>query len=575
MSFTLSMSDCEAPLGAQLHGDDATVVGVSIDTRTLEPGMLYVAVRGERLDGHDYALEAAARGAAGLLAERLVEDCPLPQLVVPDTTAALGALARDWLRRHPVPVLAITGSNGKTTTREIVRTILERLGPVLCTRGNLNNDFGVPLTLLRLGPEHRYIVLEMGASRAGDIARLCAIARPDVAVVTNTAAAHLEGFGDLDGVARAKREIYADLGPHGNAVLNLDDPRCALLREALTVAGGPKVRTFGVHPDSDVRGVPGPGLQIETLSTTLRADFALAGDHNGMNALAAVAAVQCLDVQSETIVAGLEDVRAFPGRLEDKPGANGSRLIDDSYNANPDSVRAAIDTLARLPGTRHLVLGEMLELGQDAQHLHAEMGRLARRRGIERLWTVGPMAAAASEAFGVGAQGFDDCAALAAALRPMLAERHVALVKGSRGARMERAVDALHADAGEPVEVAGPAELREAVEGTEAAERPAATETPTLPKPPTLPTPSRPRTSRSPAPLRVRRAGGAVAARRGRPRDAAAGRLVELDRSRLRRGALHHAARDLLGAHVAGDLPGRGAEAHPVAGGREDRPVGA
>ena len=452
MSFVASLSDCEAALDATLVGDDTTVRGVGIDTRTLAPGALFVAVRGDRFDGHDFVAEAARRGAAALVVTREV-DSPLPQLVVDDTLRALGDLARDWLRRHDVPVVAITGSNGKTTTREIVREILERLGPVLTTRGNLNNDFGVPLTLLRLGPEHRYAVIEMGASRAGDIERLCRICRPDVAVVTNTAAAHLEGFGDLEGVARAKGEIYRALGPHGHAVVNLDDPRAALLLEAAAGAeAGARLRSFGIGEDADVRGVPGPELRIDTLGTTLRARFALIGDHNGRNALAAVAAVQCLDVQDEAIIEGLEAVRAFPGRLQDRPGARGCRLIDDSYNANPASVRAAIDVLARLRGTRHLVLGEMLELGEDGERQHADIGRLARRRGIERLWTLGPVAGAAAAAFGVGATAFGDAASLARALHLSLGEMHVVLVKGSRGSRMERVVEALGADAPVPVE---------------------------------------------------------------------------------------------------------------------------
>lgn len=445
MSFAASLSECARAADAELRGDDAQVRGVGIDTRTLEPGALFVAVRGERLDGHDFVAEAARRGAAGLVVERPVEGTDLPQLVVADTTRALGRLARHWLERHPLPVIAITGSNGKTTTREICREILERFGPVLATRGNLNNDFGVPLTLFGLGPDHRYAVIEMGASRAGDIARLCEICPPDVAVVTNTAAAHLEGFGDLDGVARAKAEIYRALGPHGSAVVNADDPRAAILLEAAAAAGGGAalVRLFGTREGADVRGVPGAELAVDTLGGTLRARFALLGDHNGLNALAAVAAVQCLDVQPATIVAGLEAVRAFPGRLQALPGAGGCRLIDDGYNANPDSVRAAIDVLARRPGTRHLVLGEMLELGEGAAAMHAEIGRVARRRGLDRLWALGPAAAGASEAFGAGGAAFDDVEALVGALRPTLGESDTVLVKGSRGARMERVVAAL------------------------------------------------------------------------------------------------------------------------------------
>ena len=523
MTFRASLSDCERMLGAELLGDDAEARGVGIDSRTLEPGALFVAVRGERFDGHDFAAAAERAGASGLVVERPL-DSPLAQLVVPDAARALGDLARAWLGRHQVPVVAITGSNGKTTTREICREILERLGPVLATRGNLNNDFGLPLTLLGLDASHRYAVVEMGASRAGDIARLCEVCRPDVAVVTNTAAAHLEGFGDLEGVARAKGEIYRALGPHGHAVVNLDDPRAGLLLEAAAAAApGAKVRTFGTAEAADVRGVPGSGLAVDTLGTTLRARFGLVGDHNGMNALAAIAAVQCLDVQGAAIVAGLESVRAFPGRLQDRPGAGASRLIDDSYNANPASTRAAIDVLARLPGTRHLVLGEMLELGEESARHHAEAGRLARRRGIERLWALGPVAAEAAVAFGPGGAVHDDAGELAAALRPLLGERDVVLVKGSRGARMERVVEALGVEA-PPAPSAPPATPA----ATPAAVAPAAS--------PAEPGPTA-RSVAAPVATRVPAAQGGVARRGGAAPVVPTGRLKARRRRRSGSGA--------------------------------------
>lgn len=439
MTVHLSLTACESALSAQLIGDDVDFSGVSIDTRTDTPDALFFAIRGERFDGHDFIAEAESAGAAALVVDREVAS-DLPQLVVADTTRALGDLAHLWLLRNPVPLIAITGSNGKTTTKEIITSILSELGSVLSTRGNLNNEIGVPLTLFELNDTHRYAVIEMGASRAGDIARLVEIAPPDVAVITNIGSAHLEGFGDLDGVAHAKAEIYAGLGRQGTAIINLDDEYSALFRDAVI---GRHRRTFGVSPQADVRGVPGPGLQIETFGRTLRADFPLLGDHNGMNALAAVAAVQSLDVQDRAILSGLAKMRAIPGRLEEKRGAGGVHLIDDSYNANPVSVSAAIELLARRSGRCHLVLGEMRELGNDVERLHAEIGTLAKHRGIDRLWTFGPIAAAAARAFDIGGMAFDDFDALIDALRDSLESGDTVLVKGSRGARMERVVAAL------------------------------------------------------------------------------------------------------------------------------------
>ncbi len=439
MTVRLSLSVCEAPLSGRLVGNDVDFVGVSIDTRTDAIGAVYVAIRGERFDGHDFITEAEQSGVVALIVEREVES-DLPQLIVSDTTRALGDLAHFWLSRNPVPLIAITGSNGKTTTKEIITSILSQLGPVLATRGNLNNHIGVPLTLFELDQDHRYAVIEMGASAPGDIARLVEIAPPDVAVLTNVGAAHLKGFGSLEGVAQAKSEIFAGLGRQGAAVINLDDEYSPLFRDASI---GRRRRTFGVSAQADVRGVSGPGLQIETMGRGLRVNFPLLGDHNGMNALAAVAAVQCLDVQDRAILSGLSKVPTVVGRLEEKRGARGVHLIDDSYNANPTSVGAAVELLARRTGRRHLVLGEMLELGDDAERMHADIGRLAKHRGIERLWTLGAGAEPAARAFEDGGRAFTDIKTLLNELRASLEEHDTVLVKGSRGARMERVVTGL------------------------------------------------------------------------------------------------------------------------------------
>jgi len=439
MSVRFSLGGLEDALSARLIGEDRTFTGIGIDTRAFEAGALYAAVRGERLDGHDFIPRAEAAGAVALLVERPVES-DLPQLVVEDTVVALGRIAQRWLQQHPVPVVAITGSNGKTTTKEIVAAILGTLGPVLATRGNLNNDLGVPLTLFRLNAAHRYAVIEMGAARAGDIARLAAIAPPDVAVITSTGAAHLEGFGSLEGVANAKSELFDALKAHGEAVYNVDDGRVRILAER---AAGHRQRTFGICAAAQVRGVPGPGLRFDALGQRHEPRFELLGDHNGLNALAAVAAVQCLDVQEKSIMAGLANVRPAPGRLQQRETAAGLCLIDDTYNANPVSMRAAIELLARRRGPRHLVIGDMLELGDQAVALHAEVGRQARRLGIDALWALGPLAAQAAAAFGNGAHRFEQPEPLCASLAKALGAGDTVLVKGSRGSRMERIVDAL------------------------------------------------------------------------------------------------------------------------------------
>jgi len=488
VSFSLQLSDCLSALDANLSGDDVVVRGVSIDTRTLKPGDLFVAIKGHNHDGHDYIETAVKAGAKAVLVHSRIATS-VPQMRVVDTTRALGCLARYWARRHQVPTIAVTGSNGKTTVKEIIASILRQLGPVLATRGNLNNDIGVPLTLLGLRPEHQYAVIEMGASQAGDIERLVTIAEPDVAVITNIGAAHIEGFGSIERIAEAKSEIYAGLSKDGWAVVNNDDVYADVLRDH---ASHCHVRSFGLTEDADVQGVPGNGLVIQTTGKRLKPRFPLAGDHNGINALAAVAAVQCLDVQPASIVRGLESVRPVAGRLEKKAGIHGASIIDDSYNANPVSAKAAIDVLAKQSGVRYLVLGDMAELGEDAANLHRELGLYAREAKLDGVWTVGKLASYTDMGFGlcntprmaqpyaqaVGDQvghgasvpslaggevpevrkgrtvtkgalrvseggHFKDQESLIQALRPWLAGDTTVLVKGSRSARMERVVKGL------------------------------------------------------------------------------------------------------------------------------------
>ena len=439
---TLSLAACADELGASLHGGNAPLREVSIDTRTLPAGALYVALRGPRFDGHDYVDAALAAGASAVLIEAR-RDLPVPVLVVDDSHRALGQLARFWATHHRVPTVAITGSNGKTTVKEIVSAILCQRGAVCATRGNLNNEIGVPLTLLSLRDEHDFAVIEMGANHAGEIARLTALAAPDVALVNNVGDAHLEGFGSREGVARAKAEIFAGLGATGMAVINTD---CAFGEILLAATRHCQRVTFGTATDATVQLLDGPGLRVRLEGAVHELPFALPGRHNAMNAVAAIATATALGIGIDAIGSGLSLVTGVAGRLQERAGRCGARIIDDSYNASPASTRSAIAVLAQHTGRRVLVLGDMLELGDDARRLHAEAGAHARHAGVDALFSLGTLAAAAAESFGSDrvCQTLDS---LLAALEPELTAEAVILVKGSRGSRMDRVVAALLADA--------------------------------------------------------------------------------------------------------------------------------
>ena len=444
------MSDVVAATGGRLAGADATIAGVSTDSRTIEPGMLFVALAGERFDGNEFVAAAAQRGAAGAVVSKATA-AALPQVVVGDTQAALTALAAAWRSASGALVLGVGGSNGKTTTKEMLAAILAGAGPTLATRGNLNNHIGVPLTLLRLEPPHRYAVIEMGANHPGEIAALAALAKPSIALVTNAGDEHLEGFGDLAGVARAEGEMYAALGPGSTAVINADDPFCETW-QAMAPRGARSLR-FGIDAPADVRAQAitgriesGAFATVFTLSigdTEARVRLPLAGRHNVLNALGAAAAAHAAGVAMPVIVAGLERMRPVSGRLQLKPGLRGSWLIDDSYNANPSSVRAGIDVLSGLPGEHWLVLGEMAELGDETAASHAGVGDYARRAGVTRLFALGAAARYAADAFGARASWFHDAAELADALSASLEPGITALVKGSRVNRLERVVEQL------------------------------------------------------------------------------------------------------------------------------------
>jgi UDP-N-acetylmuramoyl-tripeptide--D-alanyl-D-alanine ligase len=433
----------------RLIGPDGSFGPVTTDSRTLTAGALFVAIRGDHFDGNDFLADALKKGAAGALVSRRA-DLPLPQVEVGDTRRAFGALARAWRAGFSVPVIAVTGSSGKTTVKELIASILGVRRSVCVTQGNLNNDIGVPLTLMRLGPEHDVLVVELGANHAGEIDYLAGIVQPTVGVITNAAAAHLEGFGSLAGVASAKGELLDHLPKAGTAVLNADD---AFRAEWAARSPCEFTVTFGFAPSADCRVIGEPRFDAAGAEFTMRlpdgetleARLPLLGRQNIANALAAAAAAHAVGASAEDIVAGLARAAAVRGRLNAVPGRGGALIVDDSYNANPGSVRAALDYLAALGGTRILVLGDMAELGEAAAGLHREIGQYARSR-CDRLVAIGRLAAEAAAAFGAAGEGHADIESARRALEPLLAPGVTVLVKGSRVMGLDRLVRLLAAD---------------------------------------------------------------------------------------------------------------------------------
>lgn len=440
-----TLSHAARRLSARLIGRDCEFSRVVTDTRSLRPGDWFVALRGEHFDGHEFVRRAASLGAAGALVARPI-DCELPQVLVPDTLTALQSYASSWRQGFDIPVIGVTGSNGKTTTKQLLASVCAALGPGLATEGNLNNHIGVPLTLCRLRAEHRTAVIEMGANHAGEIASLSRLARPGVAVVTQAGDAHLEGFGSRAGVARAKGELFEALAGQGVAVINADDAYAPLWRE---LAGAARMLEFGLRSEAAIRGeevqleAEGSRFVLLTPAGSAPVRLPLPGRHNVLNALAAAAGGIALGLSLEQIVKGLETARGAAGRVVWKALPSGARLIDDSYNANPSSLAAGLDLLASQGGERWAVLGAMGELGAAAEALSEEAGRYARGLGIERLYALGTGASAYVGGFGPGGVVAEQLDELLEMLRPGLREGVTVLVKGSRSARMERVVQAL------------------------------------------------------------------------------------------------------------------------------------
>ena len=454
------LSKAAQVLNGKLDGADVRFSAVSTDSRKLIQGDLFIALRGEHFDGYEFVAQAAGGGAVAAMvnadsymAHPPILDAQYSILVVEDTRLALGQLAAYWRRQFDIPLVAITGSNGKTTVKEMLASILRVAAgsdaAVLATKGNLNNDIGMPLTLLQLTAQHRYAVIEMGMNHPGEIDYLTRIACPDEALINNASGAHLEGLGSVEAVAQAKGEIFSGLCANGTALINADDAYAPLWR---TLVGAHPLLEFGLNRQSDVFGQWSPSdsgmqLHVQTPQGSFTANMHVPGEHNARNALAATAAAIPLNVPLETIAAGLERFSGVAGRLQRKAARHGATLIDDTYNANPSSMRAAISVLAQAPGKRVLVLGDMGELGDAAATLHAEIGSEARYAGIEKLFALGPLSSHTAREFGNGGHHFERIEDLLEAVDKEIDRDTTVLVKGSRFMKMERVVKYLEAGA--------------------------------------------------------------------------------------------------------------------------------
>jgi len=449
----LKLSQLATMIGGRLQGDDATIDAIATDTRALPMAgrALFVALKGERFDAHDHLDAAAKAGVAAALVSRAVA-VPLPQVVVADTARALAAFAASMQRDRHARVVAITGSNGKTSVKSLVLSILQRVAPTYANPGNRNNEIGVPLAVLDAPEDAKFAIYEMGAGQPGDIAYLTEIARPDIALVNNIAPAHLERMGSLLGVAVTKGAIYDALAADGVAVINADDAFAPFFAEK---AHGRRLIRFGLEASADVTArdialsADGSRFILATPEGGIPVSLQMPGRHNVMNALAAASLALGAGASLQAIRDGLEAARPVAGRLVPRRLDSGATLVDDSYNANPGSLQAAIDLLASSGDEAWLVLGDMRELGDDAELLHAEAGRRAKAAGIARLYALGALSARAADGFGDGARVFGSHDALAQALAQDLHERTGAppsvrvLVKGSRGSAMDRIVKAL------------------------------------------------------------------------------------------------------------------------------------
>ena len=454
----MRVTEAAQVLHADWSGKDVLFTAVSTDSRTLKQGNLFIALTGENFDGSKFVSSAAEKGAVAAIVNQQADGRDLainiPLIRVKDTRLGLGQLAAYWRSRFTLPVIGVTGSNGKTTVKEMIASILrqtiadgeiktdEQLDYVLATEGNLNNEIGVPQMLLRLRQHHRYAVIEMGMNHIGEIAYLTQLAKPTVALITNAGAAHIEGLGSVETVARAKAEIFEGLDQQGTAVINADDVYAPLWRK---YAGLRQIMDFGLHEKAQISAE----YQVDPLRSRIKlklpdgiteVELHVPGVHNIYNALAAAATTAALGLNKTLITAGLENFRGVEGRMQKKLGLHHAVLIDDTYNANPASVRAALAVLATTTGKKIFVLGDMGELGESAVDLHRAIGRDARKAGLDQLLTLGELSAYAAEEFGKGARHFNSLDELLNVVESQLAEDVTVLIKGSRFMQMERVV---------------------------------------------------------------------------------------------------------------------------------------
>jgi UDP-N-acetylmuramoyl-tripeptide--D-alanyl-D-alanine ligase len=448
----MRLSEAAIATQGKLRGEDAVFTGVSTDSRSVQPGELFVALRGDRFDGHAYAEDCLNKGAAAAMLDEMAAITITPALQVADTRLGLGQLAAYWRGKFDIPFAAITGSNGKTTVKEMLAAILRVAAgseeQVLSTQGNFNNDIGLPLTLFRLNAMHRYAVVEMGMNHEGEISYLTRLAKPTVALINNATLAHLGGLGSVEAIARAKGEIFEGLAENGTAIINADDAFADFWRR---LARTRKVMTFGLKNKADVTaayklGADASELTLQTPQGNIEVLLPAAGLHNVSNALAATAAALAMNIPLPLIAQGLAAFGGVKGRLQRKPGFNGALILDDTYNANPASMKAAIDVLAARAGTRLLVLGDMGELGADAGKLHTEVGRYAKQSEIEGLYALGDLSREMTDAFGSGAHHYETPEVLAADIKSRMNTSTTVLVKGSRFMRMERVVSLIGAE---------------------------------------------------------------------------------------------------------------------------------
>jgi UDP-N-acetylmuramoyl-tripeptide--D-alanyl-D-alanine ligase len=440
----MTLHEAATAVDGKLIGADDHFTGISTDSRRITAGDLFIALRGENYDGHEFVKTCLAQGAAAVMVQQAT-DTDKPQLVVKDTRLALGRLAAYWRRKFDIPLAAITGSNGKTTVKEMLASILAAeagVEKVMATTGNLNNDIGLPLTLLRLRKHHRFAITEMGMNHEGEIDYMTHLAKPTVALVNNAQSAHLEGLGSVDAIASAKGEIFTGLSAGGIAVINADD---AYANYWKLLAGTHRIMTFGLEHSADVGATIDLLEKINSFCLKSQLDeihiqLQVPGLHNVRNALAAATVAIAMNIPLTTIKTGLENFSGVKGRLQHKHGKGGSTIIDDSYNANPSSMRAAIDVLATYAEPKILVMGDMGELGATAAKLHQEIGAYAKNAGITHLFSLGELSRHTVQAFGAGATHFNNPEALAAMLESYLVPQTTVLVKGSRFMQMERVV---------------------------------------------------------------------------------------------------------------------------------------